>query len=104
MGKMIRRAWVFGVAALAAVGIMSVQNEPEFVLISEASTTVYEDYPTDGPPRAKVVGVMNEGDEALIIHTRYAKDAAYYKVRLQDGREGYVGSDGRFEIAPAKKD
>lgn len=103
MGKMIRRAWVFGVAALAAVGIMSCKNEPEFVLIAEASTTVYEDYPTDGPPRAKVVGVMNEGDTAPVIHTRYAKDAAYYKVRLQDGREGYVGWDGKFKIEPAKK-
>lgn len=103
MGKITRRAWVFGVAAFAMVGVMSCESEPEFVLIVEMTTTLYEDYPTDGPPRAKIVGVMNEGEIAPVIHIRYAKDAAYYKVRLQDGREGYVGWDGKFKIEPARK-
>ena len=103
MGKMIRRTWVFGVAALGAVSIVSCESKPKFVLIVEVLTTVYEDYPTDGPPHSRIVGVLHEDDIAPIIHTRYAKDAAYYKVRLQDGREGYVGWDGKFNIEPAKR-
>lgn len=73
-------------------------NNSNFALTAETPTPVYEDYPSSGQPRANVIAVLNKGEKAEIIHARYAKDAAYYKVRLNDGREGYVGWEGKFKI------
>ena len=103
MGKITQLIWTLGAAVLTVTTLMGC-NSGDFVLIAETPTSVYEDYPSGGPPRAKVIAVMNKGDTAAIIHTRYAKDAAYYKVRLKDGREGYVlWEDGKVKIEPVKK-
>ena len=104
MGQMIRNFIFGGVAVLAAAGIMSCKDGQGFVLIAEAPVAVYKDYPFDGPPRARVIGMMEEGEVAPVIHTRYAKDTAYYKVKLDSGIEGYVGWGGGFRIAPVKRD
>jgi len=101
MGKITQLICTLGSAALTVVTLMGCNNG-DFVLIAETPTSVYGDYPSDGPPHAKVIAVMSKGDIAGVIYTRYAKDAAYYKVRLKDGREGYVGWDGKFKIEQAR--
>ncbi|WP_193460921.1 SH3 domain-containing protein [Vreelandella hamiltonii] len=102
MGQMIRNFIFGGVAVFAAAGIMSCKDNQELVLIAEAPVAVYEDYPSDGPPRASVIGMLEEGEVASVMHTRYAKDAAYYKVKLDSGIEGYVGWGGGFRITPVE--
>jgi hypothetical protein len=103
MGKITQLIGTFGAAALT-VTILIGCNSGDFVLVAETPTSVYEDYPSGGPPRDKIIAVMNKGDTADVVHTRYAKDAAYYKVRLKDGRKGYVlWEDGKVKIEPVKK-
>lgn len=103
MGKIVQFISTLSVVVLTVTTLMGC-NSGDFMLTAETTTSVYEDYPSDGSPRTKVIAVMNKGDTAAIIHTRYAKDAAYYKVRLKDGREGYVlWEDGKVKIEPVKK-
>lgn len=60
------------------------------------------DYPSAKPIQNKVIAVLNRGDEALIITHNYGKDYLAYKVRLADGRIGYViYKEGAFRIMPA---
>jgi hypothetical protein len=86
----------------AAVTTMGCGNEPEFVLRVEAPTPVYENYPTDGPPTGDVLVVLHNGDSVVVIDTEYAKDTAYYHIQLDDGRKGYVGWSGKFNIEPTQ--
>lgn len=68
------------------------------VVVIEAPTSVYEDYPESGPPTSKVIAVLNKGETAEFIHARYAKDCEYLKIRLKDGRTGYVGWNGKYTV------
>ena len=68
------------------------------VILIEAPTSVYEDYPKGGPPDAKVIAILNKGEKVEVINSRWAKDFEYFKIRLKDGRTGYVGWDGKFSV------
>lgn len=102
MDKMIKYVSLGLLVTLFIVGITNYISGPELILVAESSINVYEDYPSGGPPTAKIIGMMNEGEKAPIIHIRYAKDTAYYKVRTQDGTKGYIGWYGKFRIEPVE--
>ena len=75
-------------------------SKTHYAVIVEAPTSVYEDYPTDGPPTSKIIAILDKGETVEVIHTRYAKDAQYLKIRLKDGRTGYVGWNGKYKVVP----
>lgn len=73
-------------------------NTDKMVLAEEA-IKVYIDYPSSGTPsQDKVIAVLNQGESGYIIHTRYSKDFMFYKIRLKDGREGYVWFGDKFKV------
>lgn len=100
MGKITRTIQLLGLAAI--MNLLGCNSE-KFTLAAETPTPVYEDYPSDGPPKEKSIAVLYPGETVEIIQTRYAKDAAYYKVRLKNGQEGYVGWGGKFKIEAVKR-
>jgi hypothetical protein len=59
---------------------------------------VYETFPKNEPGN-KIVGVLNPGESAPVLATRRSKEFMFYRIRLADGREGYVmfGDDFKFE-------
>jgi hypothetical protein len=67
-------------------------------VIIEAPTSVYEDYPGSGAPTSKIIAILNKGTVAEFVYARYAKDCEYLKIRLKDGRTGYVGWDGKYSV------
>ncbi|CAM0556988.1 SH3 domain-containing protein [Halomonas sp. ATBC28] len=101
MGKIILYVIVGGLAALYAMNFFS--STSKFILIAEAPTAVYEDFPASGLPSAQVIGVMSKGEVARIFHAEYSKDFMYYKVQLPNGVEGYVLWTVDVTVQPAKK-
>lgn len=78
-------------------------NDPECAIVIKEPSPVYEDYPEGGPPTSKVIAVLEKGERKEVIHTRWSKDCEWFKVRLKDGRIGYVGWNAKFSIEPYDK-
>ncbi len=49
-----------------------------------------------------VIAVLEKGDRGRVIHIRYSKDFMFYKIKLDDGRMGYVMYGDKFKVV--KKD
>jgi uncharacterized lipoprotein NlpE involved in copper resistance len=99
MGKITYLIRAIVAAMLVAFSLVGC-NKTDFMIIVEAPTSVYEDYPGSGPPTTKVIAILAKGETKEVLQTRYAKDCQYLKIRLEDGRTGYVGWDGKYKIVP----
>lgn len=74
-------------------------NKTDTTIIVEEPTKVFKNYPDSGPPNQdEVVAVLNKGETGAVIHSRYSKDFMYYKIRLKDGRKGYVMFGDKFRV------
>jgi hypothetical protein len=75
-----------------------------YYLISMAEKAYLEviiEEPTDflkTPNDKDLMEVLDKGEIGRIIHSRYYKGLRYYKIRLNDGREGYVKNGKKFRI------
>jgi len=58
---------------------------------------VYETFPKNEPGN-KIVGVLNPGESAPVLATRHSKEFMFYRIRLADGREGYVMFGDDFKV------
>ena len=68
-------------------------------VVAEEPTRVFKTYPDSGPPKQdEVITILNKGETGVVIHSRYSKDFMYYKIRLKDGREGYVWVGDKFRV------
>lgn len=47
-------------------------------------------YPSTKPRPNTVIAVLKKGERVKVINYRYGKDYMVYKIKLQDGRNGYV--------------
>jgi uncharacterized lipoprotein NlpE involved in copper resistance len=103
MGKVTSFIRAIVAAMLVAFSLIGC-NKSDFIIVVEAPTSVYEDYPKGGPPTAKVIAILEKGETKEVLQTRYAKDCEYLKIRLQDGRTGYVGWDGKYNVVPKTSD
>ena len=103
MGKITCVLGSISVAIFLALSFNGCNNPNQLVII-QAPTSMYEDYPKSGPPTAKVIAILNKGETAEVIHVRWAKDCEYLKVRVKDGRTGYIGWDGNYKIVPKPTD
>lgn len=74
------------------------------MIIVEERAQVYETAEPD-PGRApltpeagqnRVIAIIRAGDSLELLGAEYKKDYAAYRVRLKDGREGYLMSDTKF--------
>jgi hypothetical protein len=71
-------------------------------VIAEGPTRILSDYRAGEPADEKlVIAVLQNGESADVITARSVKDAMVYKVRLKDGRKGFVSPDaGKFRLVP----
>ena len=68
-------------------------------VIAYDEVMVYRDYPPSGPPEQKqVIAVIAKGTVSDVIQERYSKDFMYYKIKIRDGREGYVWVGDKFTV------
>jgi hypothetical protein len=58
---------------------------------------VYETFPKSEPGN-KVVGMLNPGESAPVLGKRHSKEFMFYRIRLADGREGYVMFGDEFTV------
>lgn len=90
---------IFGVIALIMI-VISCKNS-EFIVVAEEPTRVFKSYPDSGPPKQdEEIAILNKGETGVVIHSRYSKDFMFYKIRLKDGREGYVWVGDKFSVVP----
>lgn len=100
MGTITHLAKTIGMVALMILSLGSCSNA-DMLVIAEGSIKVYKDYPESGTPsQDKVIAVLNQGETGDVIHTRYSKDFMFHKIRLKDGREGYVWFGDKFKVVP----
>jgi len=50
------------------------------------------------PNDKDLIEIIDKGETGRIIHSRYCKGLRYFKIRLNDGREGYVKDGNNFRI------
>lgn len=92
------------VVLLSIMSCLFACNDAKFMIVVEAPTPVYEDYPKSGPPTSKVITVLDKGETRTVIHSRHSKDCEYLKIRLKDGQTGYVGWSGKYKVMPIDKE
>src|SRR5690242_18405118 len=60
-------------------------------VVADEPTPVYSDYPAGGLPKENLtIAVLQKGESVDVITARYSKEFMFYKVRLKDGRKGFV--------------
>jgi len=97
MGKVALFGKILGMVTMI-LSLLSCNNTDSMVIVEEP-TRVYKNYPDSGPPNQnEVITVLTKGETGAVIHSRYAKDAMYYKIRLKDGRKGYVMFGDKFRV------
>ena len=69
--------------------------DEKHIIIIEKPTEVLEkpyplSYPSSNPRPNSVVGVVNEKETVEVIKEIYGKDFLVYKIRMDDGKVGYV--------------
>lgn len=85
---------------LVALLFLSVLGcKDNMIVVADEPTKVFKSYPDSGPPKQdEVVAVLNKGETGAVIHSRHSKDFMFYKIRLKDGREGYVWVGDKFRV------
>jgi hypothetical protein len=64
-------------------------------------TEIIIEEPTDFLKRLNdkdLIEIIDKGETGRVIHSRYYKGLRYFKIRLNDGREGYVKDRNHFRI------
>ncbi len=81
--------------------VVSGCGNTDSVVRASGKVEVYETFPKSEPGN-KIVAVLSAGDSAPVLATRHSKEFMFYRIRLADGREGYVmfGDDFKLEQKP----
>jgi hypothetical protein len=88
-----------GMAVLMILGIVACDTG--LIVIADEPTRVFKDYQEvtyRNQGKDQVIAVMNKGETAEVITERYTKDYMFYKIRLKDGRVGYVWVGDKFRV------
>lgn len=97
MGKIIYFAGIVGVIALIFLSV-SCKNK-DMIVVAEDSVSVYKSYPESGiPDKNTVIAVLSKGETGDVIKTEHSKDFMFYKIRMNDGMEGYVWFGDKFKV------
>ncbi len=95
----------FGVASFIIGGVMSCDGTTSVKLIVvEGPTKVLAKPECSSSEREKVIAVLKKGERAQVIGVEYPKACMVYKIKLADGRFGYVTHGDEFrEVKGPKK-
>jgi hypothetical protein len=67
-------------------------------IVAEEPTHVFSSDPGIDPDPSRGIAILQSGETADVITRDYGKDYMYYKVRLKDGRKGYILFSGHNEF------
>ncbi len=67
------------------------------IVRASGKVDIYQTFPKSEPGN-RVVGTLNPGESAPVLATRHSKEFMFYKIRLADGREGYVMFGDEFKV------
>lgn len=60
-------------------------------------------YPSTNPHPNEIVSVLKKGDVGEVLSYDYGKDYKYYKVKMNDGKIGYLIFGDNFKILQQEK-
>jgi hypothetical protein len=100
MGKIGLSTGIVVAIALILVNLSSCRGT-KLTIVADQPTKVYKQYPGSGPPHQdQVVTILNTGESADVIDEEFSKDYMFYKIRLKDGRIGYLWLGDGFRVVP----
>jgi hypothetical protein len=106
MGKVVDARKLMGIGIVLFIigigGIMSC-NDTNSVIVVEGPTEVLSEAECSFSHGKKVIAVLNKGESARIIGVRYPKACMVYKIKLADGRIGYVTHGDNFKVIEDQK-
>ena len=73
-------------------------NDSNSFVIIEGPTDLLSQPDTKDTLGNTVVATLQSGDKGKVIHTRYSKSFMFYKIKLDDGRTGYVMYGDKFKV------
>lgn len=56
------------------------------------------DYPSTNPQPNEIVSILKVGDQGRVLDITYGKDYRVYKVKMNDGKTGYLVGGDTFKI------
>lgn len=91
------------VRCLMMIAVLNCYGETMSIVL-ERSALVYADseplpdvkYVSRPSRQNRAIATVNAGETLELLGTEYKKDYAAYRVRLKDGRVGYLMSDAQF--------
>jgi hypothetical protein len=89
--------------AFLLIAVNAACGKSDSMVQATGKVEVHETFPKNEPGN-KIVGVLNAGESAPVLATRHSKEFMFYRIRLADGREGYVmfGDDFKVEQKSAR--
>ncbi len=71
--------------------------DPDSIVHATGKVEVYKTFPKNEPGN-QIISVLNPGESAAVLATRHSKEFMFYRIKLADGREGYVMFGDAFEV------
>ncbi len=87
MGKVI--VFSIGIAMIIFFGASSCTEKRATIIIQEPTELLQKADIKDAPGN-KVLSILGKGMTGKIVDTKYSKDFMFYKIKMEDGRTGYV--------------
>lgn len=100
MDKIIKMAlFIFAVGALFVVGItlLGSKKKGTFILV-QGPIKVLENPECSIEENVKVLTVLNKGERVRVLGVKYPKNCMVYRIRLADGRVGYITHGDSFKV------
>jgi hypothetical protein len=57
-----------------------------------------QDYPSTNPQNNEIIAVLKKGDEGDVLAFSHGKDFKVYKVKMKNGKIGYLISGDNFKV------
>jgi len=98
--QLIRKPYLL-IILMAILTMSCDEDRYRGMAIAEGPTRVYSNYnEPDQDPKLSLV-VLQKGESVDVLTKVYGKDSMYFKVRLKDGRTGYLLYHGdKFRVVP----
>lgn len=98
----IRTLFIYFIVILTIIGC---SNESVLIIKGNAKLlkNPYPDnYPSTNPQHNDIISMLKDGDEGEVLESFYGKDYKAYKVKMKDGKTGYLINGDNFKILKRK--
>ncbi len=83
--------------------LTSIGCSSKSIVVIEAPTKLLKNpypfnYPSTKPQPNEIITILDKGDKGYVLDVSYGKDYKVYKVRMEDGKTGYLINGDNFKI------